>query len=114
MKKGGKARPAPWRGVLRGTLAALVMYLVGTALLALLIVKGAVSEGVMFPVTAVLCALLVYIANADPVLACLLSWADMAIVALGLLALGVLICTLASLLATNRYLSAQYDDMFMK
>lgn len=64
--------------------------------------------------TAVLCALLVYIANADPVLARLLSWADMAIVALGLLALGVLICTLASLLATNRYLSAQYDDMFMK
>ena len=57
MGKGGKARPAPWRGVLRGTLTALGLYLLGTALLALLIVKGAVPEGVMFPVTAVLCAL---------------------------------------------------------
>ena len=57
MGKGGKARPAPWRGVLRGTLAAIALYLNGTALLALLIVKGAVPEGVMFPVTAVLCVL---------------------------------------------------------
>ena len=57
MGKGGKARPAPWRGVLRGALAAIALYLNGTALLALLIVKGAVPEGVMFPVTAVLCVL---------------------------------------------------------
>ena len=57
MGKGGKARPAPWRGVLRGTLAAIALYLNGTALLALLIVKGAVPEGVMFPMTAVLCVL---------------------------------------------------------
>ena len=57
MGKGGKARPAPWRGVLRGTLAAIVLYLIGTALLALLIVKGAVPEAMMFPVTAVLCVL---------------------------------------------------------
>ena len=42
MGKGGKARPAPWRGVLRGTLTALGLYLLGTALLALLIVKGVV------------------------------------------------------------------------
>ena len=55
MGKGGKARPAPWRGVLRGVLAAFGLYLIGTALLALLIVKGVVPEGVMFPVTAVLC-----------------------------------------------------------
>ena len=57
MGKGGKARPAPWRGVLRGTLAAIVLYLIGTALLALLIVNGAVPEAMMFPVTAVLCVL---------------------------------------------------------
>ena len=55
MGKGGKARSAPWRGVLWGVLAAFGLYLIGTALLALLIVKGAVPEGVMFPVTAVLC-----------------------------------------------------------
>ena len=57
MGKGGKARPAAWQGVLRGVLMALGLYLVGTALLALLIVKGAVPEGLMFPVTAVLCVL---------------------------------------------------------
>ena len=57
MGKGGKARPAPWRGVLRGTLTALGLYLLGTALLALLIVNGAVPEAMMFPVTAVLCVL---------------------------------------------------------
>ena len=57
MGKGGKARPAPWRGVLRGTLAAIVLYLIGTALLALLIVNGAVPEAMMFPMTAVLCVL---------------------------------------------------------
>ena len=57
MGKGGKARPAPWRGVLRGTLAAIVLYLIGTALLALLIVNGAVPEAMMFPVTAALCVL---------------------------------------------------------
>ena len=57
MGKGGKVRPAPWRGVLRGTLAAIALYLIGTALLALLIVNGAVPEAMMFPVTAVLCVL---------------------------------------------------------
>ena len=59
MGKGGKARPAAWQGVLRGVLAALGVYLIGTALLALVIVKGGVPESVMFPVTAVLCVLAV-------------------------------------------------------
>ena len=57
MGKGGKPRTAAWQGVLRGVLAALGVYLVGTALLALVIVKGGAPEGVMFPVTAVLCVL---------------------------------------------------------
>ena len=57
MGKGGKARPAPWRAVLLGTMAAIALYLIGTALLALLIVNGAVPEAMMFPVTAVLCVL---------------------------------------------------------
>ena len=42
MAKGGKA--APWKGVARGVLAALALYLCGTALLALLMVKGAVRR----------------------------------------------------------------------
>ena len=59
MGKGGKPRPAAWKGVLRGVLVALGVYLIGTALLALAIVKGGVPESVMFPVMAVLCVLAV-------------------------------------------------------
>ena len=55
MAKGGKAAP----GILRGVLTALVLYLGGTALLALLVVRGTVPEGAAFPVLAVLCALAV-------------------------------------------------------
>ena len=53
MAKGGKA--APWKGVARGVLAALALYLCGTALLALLMLKGAVPERAGFPVLMVLC-----------------------------------------------------------
>ena len=53
MAKGGKA--TPWKGVARGVLAALALYLCGTALLALLMVKGAVPERAGFPVLMVLC-----------------------------------------------------------
>ena len=60
MGKGGKTRPAAWQGVLRGVLAALGLYLVGTALLALVVVKGAAPEKMMFPVTAMLCVLSVF------------------------------------------------------
>ena len=59
MGTGGKVRPTAWQGVLRGVLAALGLYLIGTALLALVIVKGGAPESVMFPVTAVLCVLAV-------------------------------------------------------
>ena len=55
MAKGGKARLPAWQGVLRGTAVALGLYLGGTALLALLTVKGAVPEGAGFPALAVLC-----------------------------------------------------------
>lgn len=37
-----------------------------------------------------------------------------AIVVAGLFLIGLIICTIASLFATNRYLRADYDDMFMK
>ena len=53
MAKGGKVAP----GILRGVLTALVLYLGGTALLALLVVRGNVPEGAAFPVLAVLCGL---------------------------------------------------------
>lgn len=55
MAKGGKL--APWQGALRGVLAALGLYLGGTALLALLVVRGTAPESAAFPVLAVLCVL---------------------------------------------------------
>ena len=56
MGKGGKGRAPAWQGVLRGAAAALALYLGGTALLTLLMVKGAVPENLGFPVLTVLCA----------------------------------------------------------
>lgn len=53
MAKSGKAASS----ILRGVLTALVLYLGGTALLAMLVVQGAVPESAAFPAVAVLCAL---------------------------------------------------------
>lgn len=50
--------------------------------------------------------------NWDPALGDLLPWATMAIIFAGILLLGMIICGLAALLATNRYLRADYDEMF--
>lgn len=64
--------------------------------------------------TVVLIGMLVYGASVDPFVAMCLSPEICCIVGLGLLICGVVICTLASVFATNRYLRADYDDMFMK
>lgn len=42
----------------------------------------------------------------------ILPWGDFAGVAAGMIVAGVLICGLASLLATNKYLRRSYDDLF--
>lgn len=54
MAKGKKARPA-WQGFVAGGLLSLAAYLLGLLLLALLLVRGTLSEG--FPAVAALCAL---------------------------------------------------------
>lgn len=41
-----------------------------------------------------------------------LPWGDLAIIFAGMVALGVIICGLASYLATNKYLRQDYDDLF--
>lgn len=56
----------------------------------------------------------IYGANADPLLASVFSLKVCAIVVVCLFAVGALLCTAASALATNHYLRADYDDMFMK
>lgn len=55
MAKGGGT--APWKGVLRGAGVSLGIYLIGTALLAALIVKRVIPEQSGFPVIALLCLL---------------------------------------------------------
>ncbi len=79
------------------------------------ILAGALN-GVISAVIAsvLLIALLAYGANVDPLLAACFSPQLCAMVICGMLVTGVVICTLASLFATNRYLRANYDDMFMK
>lgn len=61
-----------------------------------------------------LTAMLSYGANIDPFIAACFSWKLCGIVILSMIVVGVVICTLASIFATNRYLRADYDDMFMK
>lgn len=48
----------------------------------------------------------------DPAMDGLLPWDILAIVFAGILLVGVAICALAAVIATNRYLRASYDDMF--
>lgn len=72
---------------------------------------GAVSAAVAI---AMLAALRVYAASLDPVVDTAVGWAMMWRIFAALFVLGPLICFLASLIATNRYLRADYDDMFMK
>lgn len=63
---------------------------------------------------AILAGLRAYAANFDPLVDRLVSWTDMALIFAGLFAAGLLICLAASALSTNRYLRADYDEMFMK
>ncbi|MDE5930456.1 MAG: permease-like cell division protein FtsX [Muribaculaceae bacterium] len=71
------------------------------------LVAGAVAAGI-------LSASQFWLASLDPLFAQSLHWPDMVIICAGIILAGVLICTLASALATNRYLRSGYDEMFMK
>lgn len=53
----GRKQLAMWQGFLAGSLLSLVLYLLGLLFLAMLMVKGVLTEGGSFPATAVLCAL---------------------------------------------------------
>ena len=75
------------------------------------IATGAIAAGVAI---ALLAALRAYAATFDPMVNLLLGWTDMAMIFIAMALLGILICALASTVATNRYLRADYDEMFMK
>lgn len=57
---------------------------------------------------------LAYGSQIDPFIGSCFSMNLCGIVIAGLFIVGIIICTFASLFATNRYLRADYDDMFMK
>jgi len=59
-----------------------------------------------------LCALVVWSRQWYAPLGDLLPWSDVAVVLCSIPVLGVIICVVAALLATNRYLRSDYDGMF--
>lgn len=79
------------------------------------LLAGAMT-GVIAGVSAcgILAGMRAYASTFDPLVDRLVSWADMAIIFGGLIVVGLLICVAASALSTNRYLRADYDEMFMK
>ena len=55
-----------------------------------------------------------WLASLDPMFEQAINWPDLLMVSAGIMLTGILICTLASALATNRYMRQGYDEMFMK
>lgn len=56
----------------------------------------------------------IYASGVDPMLEAVFTPVRCGVVVAFIFVAGVLICTVASVFATNRYLRATYDDMFMK
>ena len=61
---------------------------------------------------ALLCGLVAWAKDWYPPLGDLMPWGATFVVLGGILVLGVLICVIAAMLATNRYLRSDYDEMF--
>lgn len=59
-----------------------------------------------------LAGLRAYASTFDPIVDELLNWPTMTCIFVAVTIVGLIICTVASAIATNRYLRAQYDDMF--
>lgn len=73
------------------------------------IATGALAAAVAI---ALLAAVRGYAATFDPVVESALPWTAMAWIFAATAIAGILICALASIIATNRYLRAGYDDYF--
>ncbi|MBD5211375.1 MAG: cell division protein FtsX [Bacteroidales bacterium] len=59
-----------------------------------------------------LCGVRIYAVSIDPDLEALLPWTDLVYVFAGVIAGGILICGVASWIATNKYLRQSYDELF--
>lgn len=73
------------------------------------VATGAIAAAVAI---ALLGAIRAYASTFDPVVEQVLPWMSMVIIFAGVTVAGILICTAASAIATNRYLRSDYDDMF--
>jgi cell division transport system permease protein len=69
------------------------------------VIAGIIASGL-------LAALIGWGKNWDPAIESLLPWGAVAAIFGGVLILGMAICAVAAFFATNRYLHANYDDMF--
>lgn len=73
------------------------------------IIQGVVAALIA---SALLGGLIVWAQGFDQGLASVLPWGAIAIVMTGMVICGIIICALAAVLATNRYLRGTYDEMF--
>ena len=62
----------------------------------------------------VILALRYYVPQLEPMCAELLSWESTAAICAGMVIIGSAITALTALVASNRYLRASYDEMFLK
>ena len=79
------------------------------------VVAGAVNGLISAAVASVLLVLLrIYAASAEPMAAVALTWTRMGILIAGVAVCGVVICSLAAIISTNRFLRSSYDEMYLK
>lgn len=79
-------------------------------------VRSAALNGLVAGVIAsgLLAFLRIYAATFDPIVGASLPWVEMAILFLGLLAIGTALCALTAAFAINRHLNSSYEDLFLK
>lgn len=79
-------------------------------------VRSAALNGLVAGVIAstLLAFMRIYAATFDPIVDASLPWVEMAILFLGLLAIGTALCALTAAFAINRHLNSSYEDLFLK
>ncbi len=77
-------------------------------------ITGNIISGILAGVVSglLLSGLIIYLQHTSPDIISVTPWDIMAIIIAGQIIVGMFICGLASLIATNKYLRADYDDMF--
>ena len=77
------------------------------------VVAGAVSGLISGLIASALTASAdIWLSSIDPLFAVALPWSTMALLMAAIVVAGIIICAIASAIATNRYLRSNYDDMF--